>query len=324
MNKFTLKKKFLSTLLLLIITFVNSSCVELENIRKFTENAAAVSEKFPELSGDIYGSCVRRYRYVFIELVNFRPDLMQKIDNLSEVENLDGYPTVGIPRDSSGLSIIQHELKCREFKKSHKAAMLINKALVDYLKTLGELAANDLTSYDKSLDQLGTSVTSIGVFEEKHINAGKGLAGFILNAATEFWRRKKLKSAIEQRDKDVSTVSVVLKKYIAEEYVRMLNIEKEQMDGFYTELIRNYQAQPNVNQLTVLMFKNEWDAKTTQLKDKIEAAQAYGKIMENVIAGHHKLYEFRESLNSKEVRQMALQYAKNIGDLIGTFRKAFK
>lgn len=323
MDKFISKKKILSTFLLLTIMLVNSSCVDLEAIRKFTENASVVSQKFPALSSDFYDSCTRQYRYQFYQRVNFNAKLMQEIDDMPNQTNLDGYQTT-IPRGGDGLSIIQREVKCREWKKTDKAALLLNKALVDYIKALGELAADDLTNYDKSLNDLGTSITQIGVFEAKHIDAGKGLAKFISSAATNFWRRKKLKSAIEERDKDVSTLAEVLKKYIAAMYVEQLVQERRELDFLYKNTIQAYQNQGgNVNQLTILTVKSKWDAERKELNQKIDSATAYGKILDNVIEGHHKLYESRESLGSKEVKQMILGYAKRIEDLIPTLRKAF-
>ncbi len=324
MKTIIMKTRVFLTLILIALITLNSSCVELEAIRKFAENSAVVSQKFPDLSSDYYASCVREYRYLFTGIVKFKPRLMQEIDELSSVENLAGYETA-IPLDNDGYSIVYYENRCRKWKTTHKAALLLNKALVDYMIALGELAADDLTSYDKNLDALSASMTETEVFKEKHIKAGRGLAGFILNASTNFWRRKKLKSAIESRDEDVSILAEVLRKYIARNYVLQLKLEERRMNKLYIDTIKDYQNNSaDINQLTILTIKSEWNERQKLLKDKMDSAEAYGKIMMNVIGGHHKLYEFRESLKSKEVRQITLQYAKNIESLIGTFRKAFK
>ena len=317
-----MKNKIFSVFLMSLL-LLSSSCVDLEAIRQFTDNAATVEQKFPELSADFYRSCTQIYKYQFYRLVKFDARKEELIDQVSETKNLDGYIS-NVPRGPDGFSIIQRELKCREWKKNDQAASLLNKALVEYIKALGALAADDLTVYDNSLGALGKSITATGIFEAKHIEAGTSLANLVLNASTDFWRRKKIKSAIEERDKDVSTLSEVLKKYIAVMYVEQLNNEKSELGFYYKNTISDYQAQNGTaNQLEVIKAEKDWASERKELDKKIDSANAYGKILDNVIEGHHKLYEFRESLNSKEVKQKILGYARNIEGLIPIFKKTF-
>lgn len=303
---------------LVILTLLANGCVELKAVRKFAETAAVVGQKFPALSADVYGSCTRRYRYRFYRVVQFNPAQMTEIDNLSQTENLDSLQT-NLPAEA-----VQEEGRCRRFKEVAPAAITLNQALVAYMKTMGDLAADDLTSYDKSLDALGKSIIGSNVFNEAEVNAGTSLAKFISTAVAGAYRHKKLKTAIETRNEDVKVLTNALKRYVGQNYVLALKDEQRQLSNYYKANIQEHQDRVgNADSLVVTSAKMTWDTEQRSLQDRIDAAEAYVKILNNVAEGHQKLYDSRNNLNSKEARQTALQYARAIENLIEEFRKAF-
>ena len=307
-----------SVAFLLLGTLLLSSCVELEAIRKFATTAAIVGQKFPALSSDIYGSCTRKYKYRFYRVVNFNATQMAGIDQLAQESNLDN-PTTAAPAEA-----VQAEKDCRRFKDIEPSVVLLNKALVEYMKTMGDLAADDLTSYDKKLEQLGTAVTSVDFFNAAEVNAGENLAKLVIKVTTDRYRRKKLKDVIEAENGDIQLLTTSLKRFVLKNYVLTLQEEQRQLDNYYRSNIQEHQNRVgNGDPLLVLPIKTNWDAERQRLQERINAAEAYGEILDNVAQGHQKLYDSRNKLNTKETRQTALQYARAIESLVETFRKAF-
>jgi hypothetical protein len=303
---------------LLVWTLFLSSCVELESIRKFAETSAVVGQKFPVLSSDVYGSCTRKYKYRFYRDVNFNASQIGDIDKLQQEANLEGLTTTAPP------GAVQAEKDCRRFKEIAPSVVLLNKALVEYMKTMGDLAADDLTSYDKKLDALATAVSDGSFFNDTEVTAGKSLAKFVLDATTNFYRRKKLKTAIETRNGDVKTLTDALKRFVGQNYILALQDEQRQLDNYHKANIQEHQDRAgNADPLAVTSAKTMWDAERQRLQERISAAEAYVKILDNVAQGHQKLYDSRNNLDTKETRQTALQYARAIEGLVEDFRKAF-
>lgn len=303
---------------LLISVLLLSGCGDLLGIRKFSETAAIVGQNFPALSSDIYESCVRKYRYQFYRNVAFVPDKMVAVDDLQAASKLEGLITNAPP------AAVQAESSCRRFRDIQPSIVLLNKALVGYMKTLGDLAADDLTSYDKELDGLSGVVSGAGFFSDAEVKAGKGLGKLILDATTNFYRRKKLKTAIETSNGNVLALTYAMKTFVQNNYVLALKDELRQMDSYYKANILEHQTRVgSPDPLTVAASKTRWDQERQLLQDRMRAAEAYVKILENVASGHSELYNNRNNLNGKEVAQIALQYGRAIEELVGDFRKAF-
>lgn len=317
MKKSKLNYRVLSAVVM-AVTLLTTSCVELKAIRKFAATSAVVGQKFPALSADVYGSCTRRYKYRFYRVAQFNARQMKEIDELKDAENLETF------QSSLPVETIAAERDCRRFKEIELSVVALNQALVTYMQTMGDLAADDLTSYDKKLDALGSSITGAGFFNENEVGAGKNLAKFILDATTNFYRRKKLKTAIETRNEDVKLLAQALKRFVGQNYILELRNEQRQLNNYYQATIQEHQDRvKNADPLLVLPIKAMWNPEQERLQSRIDAAEAYVKILDNVSAGHQKLYDSRNNLNSKEMRQTAMQYARNIESLVEDFRKPF-
>ena len=334
MKRIILKSKFLLTLLILIIVLPANSCVDLTAIRKFAESSTVVAQKFPALSSDFYRACSQRSKYFYYDYVNYDPLKMREIDSLAGIDKIEAFKGT-IPADQFGNTPVKDEILCREWKKIHPMATNLNKVLVDYMKALGDLAADELTSYDKDFDQLNKSIVKTKFFKESEVTAGTMLAKFLSNIFTEAFRRKKLKEAIETQNGNVKILTSALGKYVTDNYITALKDEQRALNVFYGDAIianRNRDSaistfldrnKATSDPLAVISIKQMWDAELAKLQDRINAAEAYGKIMDNFREGHQKLYDSRNNLNSKDVQKMALSYANTIEELIETFRKGF-
>lgn len=320
--KLSLVNRRLSLILILVLAVVNSGCVDLSAIRKFAEISTEAGQQFPQLAKDLNGSCMRRYYYQKIREEQFRPERMPDITN----------------PDPTSPAMSEARERCGKFTEQEKRLIEANAVMVNYLQAMAALAADDLTSFDQSLNGLGNSFTAANVFNEAEVKAVKNLAGLLLTAFTDGYRRKKLKTTIENHNEDVKTLAAALQRIAAQNYILELKNEQGQLRSYYIDSIRDYadymkrvaakdgseNKEDSVqNPLPVIQVKRQWDEEELDLRNKITAAESYGKIMQNISEGHQKLFDNRNKLNSKETVQIALKYGKAIQPLVQDFRKAF-
>ena len=326
--------RLLTSFLILTTMLISSGCVELTAIRNFAESSKVVSQKFPSLSADFYRSCVQTYKYYYYDRVTYNPQKMQAVDEISGKKDINAEVSA-VFTDGNGNTPEKDEVACREWKSVVPLATNLNKTLVDYMKALGDLAADDIAAYDKDYDALQASIVATKVFKPTEVAAGTKLAKFLTDVLAKGYRRKKLKTAIEQQNANVAILTDALALYISDNYASQLMSERNDLDKYYETLIKasllrdaaisNQLDKDKVTHdyLSAVTLKQTWDTEAATLQERIDAADAYGKIMAKVKEGHQKLYDNRNNLNSPEVKKMALSYANTIEDLVETFGKAF-
>src|SRR3989442_10816057 len=141
-----------------LIALVNVGCVQLTEIRQFAELAGDAGRSFPRLTRDLYESCMGQQRYTVAQRQDFRFD---RFADLNDDTNalLEGGRQV-----------------CSQYKDEQPALVAANAVLLNYMRTLGDLAADGLTNYDKSLDDLGQAVASAKLLSANESNAVTKLA----------------------------------------------------------------------------------------------------------------------------------------------------
>jgi hypothetical protein len=317
-------KRSITLFLILSLALASSACIDLSAISKFAASATEIGKRFPNLANDLGASCRRQYTYQSVEQNQFQPDRLAAIT----------HPEDGTPE------MKYLEERCQVYTEQQKRLIEANAVLVDYLKTMGALAADDLTAYDKSIEGLGSSFTKANIFNEGEVKAVQKLVGFLLKAATEGYRRKKLKSALEDQNGNIQTLTRALRNVVVQNYVLQLRNERGQLRSYYSTSIlryRDYMRQLAAHTakdgstpgdavqdpLPIIQVKRLWDDEDTEIAKKIAAAEAYGKALDTIAEGHQKLYDERNKLDSKALMRTALTYAQTIQSLVEDFRKAF-
>jgi hypothetical protein len=204
---------------------------------------------------------------------------------------------------------------------------------------MGELAADDLTSYDKSLEGLNKSFVSSKFLKKDASDAVVKLAGVIIHAVTEGYRRRKLEKILGEYNGDVRALAFGLQGAV-HSYLIQLQNERGAMRDYYRTSINRYgdfaafQVRPRVvngqqvpsvarNPLPMMAARARWDADESAIQTKVDAATAYTQLLNNIADGHQALYRNRHRLNSQDVIKTALGYAKTADDLVQAFKKGF-
>lgn len=333
-------KRILITVGFLTLTILTVSCVELKEIREFSELAGSVGERFPVLATDLYDSCANQQRYIVLQKHDFRFD---KLGDLN---------------DESNAEMVEALKQCELYNSERERLIKANGILVAYMKTMGDLAADDLTNFDKNIDGFGKAVTSAKLLNDAQSTALMNLGKFLSHIATEGYRRKKLKEVIKTTNGDVQVATSALSDIVQKNYILQLQNEQLAMETYYRRLAAEESAFTQFqvsNARTALLaaknrgetisdpsvlnilnkntkvsspavlddLKTKFEAKNAAINLRIKGAGAYVKILKQVGEAHQKLYDNADRLSSRELLSSMLSYAKTIKSLAGDFQKAF-
>jgi hypothetical protein len=338
MNKKNLSRA-VALLIVFTVTLSTSSCLELKEIRTFAELAGDVGDRFPALVTDLYESCKSEQRYIVAQKHDYRLD---RIGDLNDDSN---------PLMQEGLQ------QCKIYKNEQERLTKANAILVAYLKSMGDLAADKLTNFDKNIEGFGKAATAGKLLDDSQSTAIMGLAKVLSHIAAEGYRRKKLRDVIKETNSDIQAVTSALSTIVSHNYELQLENERVAMQAYYAKLtqqeVRFNQLQASAAQATLNALqkrgemsdpsllevlrnrsefpspavlddlKTSYETKNAAINVKKKGAEAYVKILKNVGEGHQKLYDNADKLSSREVLSTALSYAKTIEALAGDFQKAF-
>jgi hypothetical protein len=303
-----------AVLLALVVLF---SCVDTSSIARFAALSKVASDKFPEIAADYRASCMRTARYQAMDTAQYQVDKIEAA-------------AVQTCNKSLGLNALEKDL------------IAANRTLMSYLDALGRLASNRKTVFDNNINSFAANMKATGEFDDAKIDAVKGLATFLSDAAAAGWRKKELARAIEAANPAVQTVAAALKTIVGEDYLGLLDNEEAAMRIYYggtisaaqayydTLIARQYRLNPDrqpkeLPEETVIMgyLHDKWQSDKTAVETKRAAARAYVTILEKIARGHQKLYDNRNKLDAKEIKDMILGYAQELDPLIQDLRKAF-
>ncbi len=303
--------------ILLVLALVSNGCVQLKEIRAFAATAGDVGDRFPILARDLYDSCLSQQRYIVAQKNDFR------IDRFADLNNDDN------PLMAEGLKL------CKLYKDEQNRLIKANGTLVNYMKSMGDLAADDLTNFDKSIEGFGGALTEATLLTEAESSAVTKLASLLSRIVTEGYRRKKLKSVIKDTNPDVQLLTSALSRIVNRNYVQQLRNEQEAMKSYYRELAAqsvrfnrlladNARGGADINNPVPLDdLKTKYETKNAAIKAKINGAEAYAKILGSVAKGHQELHDNADKLRSRTVLTAALAHAKTIHGSAAEFREAF-
>lgn len=267
-----------------------AACVDTSAVKRFAAVSATAGGQFEQVADDLPASCIHRHRFLALA---------------------DSQVTLDDIRDRA-------EADCDEYAKLARRLVKANKVLVSYLKALGKLAEDKIVVYDKRIDNFADALDDTDMFDAKKIEAVQGLTTVLANAAAGEWRRKELKKAIEEANPDVQTLIDALRGVIGEDYLRLLDVEREAAKHYYLGQIKEYGAgEP----LTVTLVFEKWKDEDNAVDDKRDAADLTVKILDKIARGHQKLYDNRDDLSSKQIRNLLVEYTEILEDLVSDFEK---
>jgi hypothetical protein len=266
-----------------------SGCTAPQEVQQFTAAAKDAVKSLPALVRDIPASCVRRQlaQRPVAEIADIDDQATQACRSLSDLE----------PRLTGALDV-----------------------LANYLNALGELASDQVVTYDRQIDAFASSLQSTGAFQEPEVKATTGLAKFLANAVSSGYQRKKIIETLDRADADLATLCDGMSRVIGADYVRVLQNEELALRSRYRDAI---QGDPAKSPATALIIQEYWRRDLSVLNQKKAAAQSGVEMLRRIRDGHKALAAQANHWTAKDLVQKIAPYTGSIQTLLADYRKVF-
>src|ERR1700674_2566864 len=119
--------QFVVVIVSIVLIVSTSGCLQLKEIRDFSALAGNLGDQFPVLARDLFTSCMSQQGYIVAQKMDFRFDKFGDLFN-----------------DNNKAMASGNQLCVEAYKDGEDDLIKANATLVAYLKTLGDLAADDL------------------------------------------------------------------------------------------------------------------------------------------------------------------------------------
>jgi hypothetical protein len=228
---------------------------------------------------------------------------------------------------------------CSKHRQNREKVIGTYGILDDYITALGQLASDETIDYDKSFDKVVSELKGAGVGDDQARAAG-GLAAFLTKAATDGYRKTKVKEAITTQNDNLKLVSAALSDIVGRDYKRLLDQEKFAIESYYGPQIKEAAFSPSnsqdplakqvdkigetVGRSFLFALTKDSEEKLREVTKKHVAVQSYLKILRSIEDGHQTLYDSKDNLDAKALIQQVSDYAKNLEVLKKDVQKAFK
>ena len=193
-------------------------------------------------------------------------------------------------------------------RSKQKEALLLRHLLIEeYMDALGQLAADEVLTYDKEIDELGAAVEKGKFIEKKEAAAFSAIGKLLVKAVTDGWRQRKLKQLIDESNKPLQIVIGSLKQIVDEGFAGDLEIEKISVQKYYRAIILDSHDKAGITAL------EEWQlSKLNTINNRGKAIETYSEALLKISEGHQKLYDSRDQVSSKELLGQMSRYAKDL------------
>lgn len=283
------KNKLKSGFVLLLLTIGLISCINLKTINDYSASSSKSIKNFEDINYSFEQHCIDKYQFEALRSFEIKRAI---------------------------------ECNCDDYKKADSVTLLIYNSIKGYFDGLKNLSNNDLTDYN--FDALRKSLTEGGFsnikIEKEQVDAYSKISNLLLKATTDVYRKKKLKTYIEDANEPLQ---ILLKKFqfiIQKNLEGELNFKKEKLYAYYKEMnLNNTLSYYEKGKATIDYYQQLSDINAKQ-----KQIDAFAKSLEPISEGHQILYENRNKMTTKELNELLIQYSSDIQDFVSEFNKLKK
>lgn len=277
----------LKNLIFLLAPFSIFSCVNLKTVQGFSNTSSTGLQQFEEIHYTFLDHCQDRCFEIAVHEFQLEREL---------------------------------ECECGDFISADSVTQVIYSTINGYLLGLGELAQNNLTTY-RTNDLTGAlTAQQLGPvsIDESVVGAFSALSNTLLRSTTDFYRRRKIASYIEQAN---DPLQVLLKKF--EQIVQAnlkgeLQFKKERLYGNFIELKLNNTLESDFEKRKAGEDYYNALLEINRLEKMIDI---YAKSLHEIADGHQVLYDKRDKLSLKDLAVDLMDYSSEIQVLYTEFNK---
>ncbi len=216
----------------------------------------------------------------------------------------------------------EEECNCDLYKTADSVTLLIYNAIRGYFSGLAHISNNELTAYDPGALQKALTEGNFWdiKIEKEHVDAYTNIYTILLRATADLYRKKKIKQYIEEANQPIQVLIQKFQFILQKNLEGELNFKMEKLYAYYKEMSLNENITDYEKGKATVDYYQQLSAITRE-KDLIDA---FAKSLTTISDGHQKLYDNRNKLTSKEIKELMKQYASNVQDITTEFNKLKK
>lgn len=188
-----------------------------------------------------------------------------------------------------------------------QALLLYHRAVSEYMQALAELASDKPTSFDSEIGGLADAAVKAEYIQQAEGDAIKTIASAIANAATDFYRQRKLKQVIGEANAPLQLVLSDMSTLVRG-YEESLCIEQTDARSYYRRL-EQMARHDDKKSVEAERVWGDGQARDTAIDHRLVAAKAYQNTLKRISEGHQSLYDNRDRISKAEVQSQIRRYA---------------
>jgi hypothetical protein len=261
-----------------------AGCVDLSEVTKFADSSQKVGDSFADIAAGTLQSCL---------------DANKFITRKNAVKPLD----------------------CAWYQNISPSLTAVNKALFDYIASLGKLSGDDTGKVGAGLDNLSADLKKadpkISTAQADKASAASGLVKAITEVWASGYRQEKLSEIIKRNDQAVKDVTEFLGDFAADAF-RQTIADANRLESSYCDL-----EQSANEPLATTLLSRACDADQAQYQKKLAAIKAYQTALKMIQVTHTKLAQETGKWDVKELSKDFGSSASDLAKAASTIRKAF-
>lgn len=276
-----------------------AGCTDLGAIRDFAKSSATVANYTPVLN-DYAPSIERQKRYLpddawlkddAADQAQYQADKKWRDEKIAELTATTAEAEAELPRIET-----------------------LHKTVVAYMTALGQLADDDLVSFDKQITGLTGALKDSKVIDADTAKAVAGVASLVARAFTDRWRQAELAKLIKDTDSDFQIVVKGLQKIVSRGISGTLGDEAAAANSYFEKVV--LRARSGKGEIAGIALVQEIRRDhAAAIAEKQRAADAYVKALGKIAAGHADLKANAGKLSDKQLLARISADAKDIQTL---------
>lgn len=261
------------------------SCVSLKKVNDYSSNAAKSIKKFEELG------------YSFAKACNEK----------CQIEQLEKK------------QLFKTGCNCQLEDEADSVTLIIYNSIKGYFEGLTKLSNNELTNY--KFDALTKSLKE-GDFgdikiNKDHVDAYAKISKILTRSVTDGYRRKKLSTYIGEANDAIKVLLGALNFNLVSNLSKRLETKRQRLESYYFDLSNDANASAYEKKKII----EEYNLSLADIEVKKKQTVTFGKGIGTISKGHQELFDNRNKLNAKELKELLTQYASDIQDIVDEFNK---
>lgn len=271
--------------LVLSLTLVVCSCVNLRHVEEFSKTSIEAIEKYESLPQNFTKICIE--------------DCIQK--------NIGNF------------KIHQTACECHQNERADSITQVIYTVTRDYFYGLVDLADNKLTNYQTAnlTSTLATGDFGPVKLNEADVNAYSKVSTLLLRAFTDGYRRKKMKDYITQSHEPLEVLLHFLELNLSGNLNGKLEVQKSSIKDFYFDHVSN----KKLSSYERTKFAEDYFRRIAEIDDKQKELKSYSLVLSEIAAGHDTLYANINNLKDEKVKGKLTRLSRRLKRSISSLYK---